>query len=411
MRNNDYICHMFKLLLLCDYTREPERRLLKGLSDFAKTKGGWTYFSVSPAVYNNPNRSQEVIDRIYSTGVDAVFGRWEGITPEIAAGLGIPVVLRTGRQDYPDFPMLSGNYREIGMMGARFFQKQHYRSCAYIGYKGLIWSEERKEGFLEVLMPTGVQVSVCDIEFADPDDFAIKEWLQSLPKPVGIMACNDVVAERIAETSTEIGIRIPEDLALLGVDNDDFLCNISFPSLSSIHLNFEKQGRELGQTLFQMCETGKIWPARIKVEPMEIIERNSTLKHNIQDKYIKRIVEFIDENYTTPFTLEDVLSDIPLSRRAVELRFKKEMAPETMLSYLTGLRIKHMCKLLETTHLPISEIAEMSGFDDVVNVGRTFKKYTGLTPMKYRNSFLSRADDNKNAGDEENGSDDFLESK
>lgn len=393
---------MFKVLLLCDYSREPERRLLKGLSDFAKTKGGWSYFTIPPTLYMNPKRKDEILERALNTGVDAVFGRWEGITREMAESLGIPVVLRTVNQDYPDFPMLSGKYLDIGKLGAEFFLKQHYTSYAFWGYRNLIWSAARRDGFMQPVQQKGLSVSVLESELGKIDEKEILQWLRSLPKPVGLMAANDVLAQKAAELCAEANIRVPQEVAILGVDNDEFICNISYPSLSSIHLDFEKQGRELGQAIWQMSKQGKTWPARIKVEPLKIIERNSTLRHNIKDPYVKRIVNYIDQYFDTPFTLEELTRDIPLSRRAIELRFKKEMAPETMLSYLTGLRIKRMCELLCETRLPITEVAERSGFDDVVNVSRTFKRYTGLTPLKYRNSMLARPSNDPHADNEEN---------
>ncbi len=399
---------MFKLLLLCDYTREPERRLLHGLSDFARTKGGWTFFTAPPAIYQGKSSDAEIIKRARMVRADAIFGRWEGVTADIIRSLGIPVIVRTVDKDIPALPMLSGEYSEIGRVGGRFFLKQHYNNCAFFGYTGLIWSSKRLRGFSEILHSGGVNVSTFTTSLHEPDDEALAEWLKSLPKPVGVMAGNDVLAMKIAEMSLELGIQIPEELALLGVDDDEFLCNIAFPSISSVRLDFEKQGWELGETIYKMSEEGRTWPARIKVEPRGITERNSTLRHNIQDPFIRRIVEQIDTSYDTPITLEEILRDIPLSRRAVEMRFKKEMEPETMLSYLTSLRVNKMRKLLETTQLPVSEIAERSGFDDVLNVGRVFKRYTGITPRDYRNSALAGAANYPDSSDEQNRSDNLL---
>ena len=212
----------------------------------------------------------------------------------------------------------------------------------------------------------------------------IKSWLKNLPKMTGIFAVNDVLATKVAELCMETGIDIPNELAVLGVDNDEFLCNIASPKISSIHLDFERQGYELGEAIWRMHREGELRPVRIKVHPMEIVERESTLRHNIKDTYIRRIVEQMDGAYTNPLNVEDFIRDIPLSRRAIEMRFKKEMEPDTLLSYLLRLRINHMCKLLENTELPVSIAAEKAGFDDVLNVGRTFKRYTGMSPVAWR---------------------------
>ena len=357
---------MFKLVLLCDYSREPERRLLRGLSDFANTLGGWGYFQISGNLYKDAARCKEVAQRAKDIGANAVFGRWDGIDHSLASSLGIPIVLRTVDNDYPDLPMLSGEYREIGRMAARFFLRQHYEHFAVFGYKGLIWSQDRLQGFREELGANG-NLYTMETELGTPDEGSIKTWLQSLPKMTGLFAVNDVLALKVAELCLEIGIDIPGEIALLGVDNDEFLCNIASPKISSIHLDFERQGYELGEAIWRMHREGAMQPVRIKVHPVEIRERESTLR------------------------------DIPLSRRAIEMRFKKEMAPDTLLSYLLRLRIQAMCKLLETTDLPVNIAAEKAGFDDTLNVGRTFKRYTGKSPVAWRKEKALAAAHNSHA--------------
>ena len=380
---------MFKLVLCCDYTREPERRLLRGLSDFAATEGGWSFFRIPPDVYKNAGRRMEVAERARTIGADAIFGRWDGVDRALSDPLGIPVVLRTVHTDYPDYPMLSGEYREIGRMAARFYVKQHYDHYAFFGYEGLIWSDERLEGFEQVLSDKNLTPFRFKTNINNPDEEAIKNWLRRLPKPVALFATNDVLASMAGQLCLETGIRIPDEVAILGADNDTFLCNITTPAISSIHLDFEKQGYELGEALSRMRKEGIMPPIRIKVHPTGIEERGSTLRHNIKDPYIRRIVDFIDTHFDTPISMEDIVRDIPLSRRSIEIRFKKEMAPETILTYLNGLRIKLMCKYLATTDLPVTLAAEKAGFTDVFNVGRSFKRYTGTSPEQYRKQAIA----------------------
>ena len=403
--NNLYICVMFKLLLLCDYTREPERRLLRGLSDFANNHGGWSFYQIPKSVYNDPARSSEIVEKAKLIGADAIFGRWNGVNKSITDSLSIPVVLRAGAIDYPNYPMLSGDYERIGEMAAEFFYKQHYLNYAFYGYTGLTWSNLRQHGFEEFLSKKNMTVHNLTTDISKPDEEELKQWLMGLPKPIALLCTNDVLAARVAEICQEKGIRIPEELSLLGIDNDEFLCNIAYPSISSIHLDFERQGYELGAAIFNMHNNRHISPIRIAVHPIGIIERNSTLRHNIQDPYIRQIVDNIDANYDTPVSLKDIVKDIPLSRRAIELRFKKEMAPETILSYLYRQRVRKMCHLLSTTDMPVSIAAEKSGFSDVFNVGRTFKHFTGVSPAQYRKNnktSLSRTPDNNHPGDKKN---------
>ena len=394
---------MFKLILLCDYAREPERRLLRGLSDYAAEMGGWTYFRIPGTIYKNPERRKEVAEKARAVKADAIFGRWDGVDRALSDPLGIPVVLRTVHTPYPDYPMLSGDYVEIGRMAASFFLRQHYENYAFLGYEGLIWSDERLDGFREILAGKDFSPAVIKTNLSNPDEEAVAAGLKRLPKPVALFAANDVLAEMAAELCQEAEIKVPEELAILGADNDEFLCNITCPGISSIHLDFEQQGYELGKALYRMRQEGTMPNIRIKVHPVEIIERGSTLRHRIDDPHIRRIVEFIEANYASPITMEDIVRDTPLSRRAIEIRFKKEMAPDTILSYLFRLRIQLMCNYLSKTDMPVSIAAEKAGFNDVLNVGRTFKRYTGMSPAQWRRKKKASAGatDDGNAGDKQ----------
>ena len=138
--------------------------------------------------------------------------------------------------------------------------------------------------------------------------------------------------------------------------------------------------------IHEMYQQKRSWLTQIKVTPIKIHERESTLKHNICNPHIKHIVEIMDHKFNTDLSLDEILSDIPLSRRSIEMLFKKEMAPYTLLSYLNKLRIDCMCKLLASSDMPVNIAATKSGFSDSFNINRTFKKYTGMTPSEYRAS-------------------------
>jgi LacI family transcriptional regulator len=347
----------------------------------------------------------EIVERARAIKADAIFGRWNGINKKMIDQLGIPIVLRTGSVDYPYLPMLTGDYTEIGRMAAEYFYKHHYYNYAFLGYSEFIWSEERLIGFKDFLEKKNMIVHSFTTELANSGrNSRMRQWLQNLPKPIALFAANDVLANAVAETCQEAGIDVPREIAILGADNDDFLCNIVCPTISSINLDFERQGRELGAAIYKMRQEGSITPVRIILHPIDVRERGSTVRYNIQDPYVRQILDYIDMNYTLPISIKDIIRDIPLSRRALEMRFKKEMDPETILSYLFGLRVKDMCHYLSSTDMPVSHAAERSGFTDVFNVGRTFKRFTGMSPAQYRKKCKQAASgtpDNSNPGDKE----------
>lgn len=393
---------MIKILLLTDYSQESERRFLNGFVKYTDTQGGCIFYPMSHLISETKDNSKEIIRLAKKFKVDAILGLWHNIDIEAAKSLGIPIFLRTYRKEYPDFPMLTGHYKDFGAYAADYFINQNFHNYAFIGRKGILWSMFRREGFgAQIASVRKKDIFVYEVEDFQAEAKSISTWLHGLPKPVALLACNDFMARQVTELCLLENIRIPEDISLLGVDNDEFMCNISSPTLSSIKLNFEKHGFELAKTLFKMIKEKHIWPARIAVEAIGVIERMSTKRRIISDPYIREIVEFITHNYRHDIDIRKLVSFIPLSRRAIELKFKKEMHPYTITSYLTKLRLDHFCHLLETTTIPIKEAAELSGFIESSNFSTIFRKHKGCTPTAYRKGSTTPHIDNQISHDYE----------
>lgn len=376
---------MLKILLLTDYSQESERRFLNGFVKYADTQGGCIFHPMSHLIDQTKDNSMEIIRMAKKFKVDAILGLWHNINVEEAKKLNIPIFLRTYTKVYEDFPMLTGHYKDFGAYAANFFINQNFSNYAFIGMKDILWSVSRFEGYSEQIAASKkVNTHRYDVENFKNEIDSISKWLRSLPKPAALLACNDFMARQVTEICQMESIRIPEDISLLGVDNDEFVCNISSPTISSIKLNFEKHGYELSSTLFKMVKEKKVWPARIAVEAIGVVERMSTKRKVISDPYIREIVDFITRNYTQEIDISKLTSFIPLSRRAIEMKFKKEMHPYTITSYIMKLRLDHFCNLLETTELPVRTAADKSGFIDSSNFSTIFRKYKGMTPSEYR---------------------------
>lgn len=379
---------MIKILLLTDYSQESERRFLNGFVKYTDTQGGCIFYPMSHLISKTRDNSMEIIRMARKFKVDAIIGLWHNINIEEAKKLGIPIFLRTYKKVYNEFPMLTGHYKEFGAYAANFFINQNFSNYAFIGMKDILWSISRYEGYSEQIQTTKkTETARYDVENFQNEIEAISKWLSSLPKPVAMLACNDFMARQVTEICQLQGIKIPEEISLLGVDNDEFMCNISSPTLSSIKLNFEKHGYDIAQTLFKMIQEKRTWPARIPVEAMGVVERMSTNRKIIADPYIREIVDFINRNYTQEIDVKKLTSFIPLSRRAIELKFKKEMYPHTITSYMLKLRLDHFSRLLENSDLPISTAADKAGFVDSSNFSTLFKKHKGMTPSEYRKKY------------------------
>jgi len=383
---------MIRVLLLSDLSREPERQLLKGLVQYANSHGGCALFPVSTSLLEDSEYVDEIISRARNLKINVIFGKWPGIDEEKVKKIGIPVFLRTHKKYYSNFSMLTGEHRNIGRLAADFFIDKKFNSFAFYGLKDLLWCEERLQGFEERIQQIpGAQISHLFAENTENDRNEVKQWLHSLKKPVGLVTGNDVMAYAISELCQEDNIGIPEEISLLGIDDDEFLCNISQPKLSSIHLDFGKQGEELAKAMIDMVDSKTVYPVRIPIRASKIVERDSTLNYNIKDVHIQKIVKYLEMNYSDTIDIDKLVGIVPLTRRSVEMRFKKEMAPYTILSFLTHIRVKQMCLLLRETDLPISLVAEKCGFFDTLNVGRTFRKIIGQSPRAYRASNQDKA--------------------
>lgn len=384
---------MIKILILSDYSRDPERRILKGLVQYANERGGWAFFQAPPELNSTPEGALEICKLATLHKADAIYGKWPGIIEEEALKLGIPVVLRTHNRFFKEFDCVSGEYGRIGVTAADFFISKGLKSFAFFGVKDIIWSAGRLAGFRERLDEhsgqSGVRLNFSALEIAgkEREREKIQRWLRLLPKPCGLFACNDLHAQFIAQTCHSAGIRVPEEISILGADNDDFLCNVTFPTLSSININYESVGFQIGRHLEKEISGRESGPFTLMLEPEGIIERDSTKKTLITDPYIRLVIERMTERFQEDIGIKEIIEGIPLSRRSIEMRFRAALAPATMLSFLTELRLQKFCELLKTTDLPISEAATASGFSNFENVFRSFNRRFSCSPLQYRRKF------------------------
>lgn len=208
-------------------------------------------------------------------------------------------------------------------------------------------------------------------------------WLQSLPKPVALFCCDDAHALFLAEICKICNLAIPDEIALLGVDNDELMCNISDPPISSIVLEVEKGGYAIGNLIHRQLTHEQEGAFNIVINPKRIVLRQSTERHNIRDPYVMKVVKYIDQHYHEELSIERLLAEIPLSRRNFEVKFKNELHT-TIYQYILNCRCDHMAELLQTTDLPLIDIVSRVGFKDYNNVSRIFKKYKGCSPIEYR---------------------------
>lgn len=377
---------MIKILLLIDYSSEFDRKLLRGLVRYSKENGPWLFYRLS-SYYGELFGKEGLLKWVQEWKADAIVGQWKGSDVDFLKELGIPVVLQNYRHRSITFSNLTGDYIGTGVMAARFFIKKRFKNFAFFGVKGLVWSDERRDGYKKEVERHGGKFFCIESESQDEiDRKTVSDWLESLPKPVALFCCDDAHALFISETCKINEVKIPDEISLLGVDNDELMCNISDPPISSIELDVEKGGYLIGKYILQQISKKLKENFNVVIKPVRIELRRSTEKFNISDPYIKQAVKYIDENFSSDIRTDSILSGIPLSRRNFELRFKKETGT-TIYQYILRCRCEHLANLLATTDRPVIEVAYEAGFSDYNNISRTFKKFMKCSPLEYRNKF------------------------
>jgi LacI family transcriptional regulator len=217
---------------------------------------------------------------------------------------------------------------------------------------------------------------------------SLSQWLISLPKPIALMACDDNQGQHITEACRHAKIRIPEEVAILGVDNDEMLCEFSDPPLSSVGQDTEKGGYDAAKLLHHMMDNGIFEFYDIVVRPTQVITRQSTDIYSTNDKNIAATLKYIHQNIDKKLQVDEIVKQVPLSRRTLEKRFL-EMTGLPIYKYIFSLRVEKLSQKLLETDLSVFEIALELGFTDSKNIARQFKQIKGCTPIEYRNQFLA----------------------
>ena len=381
---------MAKILLLTDFSSGYSRNLLKGIVRYSKEVGNWS-FQRMPLYYRMLYGENGVVEWAKKWQADAIIAQLTDVNIELLNDLNIPIIVQNYRDRNKAVSNLTGDYFNTGVMAAKFFLNRGYRNFAFYGFKGAIWSRERADGYSHEIEKQGYKLAVLENDNKDREEWSynhtvLGNWLQSLPKPVALFACDDHFALQISETCNVYNINVPDDIAILGVDNDDLLCNISDPPLSSIVLDVENGGYNAGKLLHQLITKEITEPFNIVVNPLIIERRKSTEKYAVSDKNIRTILNYIEKNYANHLSVEELVKQVPLSRRVLEKKFKEETG-ESLYQYIQNYRIDQFTRLLITTDYSLFEAALQSGFENYKNVSRIFRKYKALSPAEYRKRY------------------------
>ncbi len=374
---------------------------MDGITEYIRSKGDWQLIIW-------PDNSIKSLQFLKKRGCKGAFVSTQTATKaKELYQLGIPVVALSTVQDMYNLPYISANSKEVAYMAAEYLLGKEFQNFAFFGLTQAKWSRDRHEHFSEYLKKTDHKVEVYkEKEIPILNDFtpftrlwinstvgtgqeALIKWLRELPKPVAILASCDIFACHLINVAKEANINMPDEVAILGVNNDTAVCNICDPPLSSIALNFKKAGYNAA-TLLDSIISGKekMHGQYVEISPTHVETRGSTDVYAIGDPDIIQAMKYIRQHSNKPLQVNEIANSVCMSKRSLQMRFNKAIGrsihDEIVLAHFEIAKI-----LLIETSLPIDEIAIRSGFHYTSNMRRAFKKITGMLPQKYRQQHRS----------------------
>ncbi|MDP6524291.1 MAG: DNA-binding transcriptional regulator [Kiritimatiellia bacterium] len=361
---------------------------LRGILDYARSHGNWTLVTVP----ENFSGSLRDLRRWKGDGaIASVKTRQEA---EIVSRLRIPVVGVSGVLEEGSLPRVLTDNRKIGRMGAAHLLDCGFRRLAFVGRRGADDVANRRHGFRERAATLKASVST----FMTPSFTAtwkawntatarLEEFVNGLTPPVGIMACDDVRARMVLEACHAAGLRVPDDVAIIGVDNNEPVCEFCDPPLSSIERPDHEMGYEAAALLDRMMAGRKVAPVRdVLLQPKGIVKRRSTDVLAIENAHVRAAVEYIRDHANEVFGVERLTEVVPISRRWLETNFQNVMGC-TLHQHICRVRVEKAKELLVLhPKQKLQDIAAACGFASPKRFRIVFQRLTGLTPAAYRKS-------------------------
>ena len=371
-----------RVAVLLGTDRQYHRGVLQGISRYARLHGPWELESEPTyAGGQMPSRLLRSMDgamlMVNSKRQIQTLRRWK-----------LPVVNLSSRFPEEDLAHVSNDGKSIAALAIEHFIERGFHHFAFCDLTD--GSHFRRRRFEEQLATRRLTGHVFLVNYAERDDWVfgrdrlrLEKWLEKLPKPIGILAHNDIRGRHLVDACRRMGIAIPDDVAVLGVDNELPHCEMSNPPLSSIVTDAERIGYEAGSLLDQLMNGRDPTPKRLLIPPLGIVVRQSTDVTATADQHVARAVRYIREHVGEEIDVRDILRHVGISRTALDKRFLKALG-HTPHEEIRRIRLKRARELLAESDLKLEIIAERCGFRHGEYLGAVFRSEFGQTPGEYR---------------------------
>ena len=379
-----------RIALLMDMDLGCCRSLIRGIHAYSLEKHDW--------VLRNSPCDPEVIsflrdwrpDGVIATVFDRDIGR-------ALVRLRRPVVDTAYTIRGLKLPVVDVDHVAVGRLAAEHLLEHGYTQFGFVGSRSACYSEARATSYAERLAASGYSVSHCLVEYLY-EDFAtsswkkdepqIQQWVRQLPKPVGVFACNDIAGRGLVEICRQQRLRVPEDVAILGADDDELESRLTVPPLSSIAIPARRVGYEAAKTLDRMM-AGEPTKENLFLPPVRVIARQSTDTRATDDPIVAQALQYIRNHASQNIGVNAIAEAMGLGRRDLERRFRKSLNC-SVLDDIRSVRVQRVRELLAETSLSMAAIAVRSGFSSPERMTVVFGQVAGMSPTAYRRRISSQ---------------------
>jgi LacI family transcriptional regulator len=378
-----------QVVLLVETSTAYGRSLLSGIIRYVRMHDEWSVYleqrdlTARPPSWLSDWRGDGIISRV--------------TTPELTENVrktGVPVVDLTDRFERSGLPMVRTDDEQVGQLAAEHLIERGFKRFGFVGFRNEAWSERRLEGFRNHLRSCGYHCSVHQSAWLDQHTFTWDEereqlanWIRALGRPCGIMACNDICGHNVVAICNQERFAVPEETAVIGVDNDELLCRACDPALSSVIVNAEGIGYRAAELLTALMDGVPPRDVEQIIKPLGVSVRQSTDVVAIDDPSIASALQYIRQNACRGICVDDVLRNTPISRSSLERKVRKHLGrtPQEEIRYV---QVKKAKELLTTTDLSAEKIANLCGFEHSEYMYVVFKRHVGMTPGEFRTQSL-----------------------
>ena len=378
-----------RVAVFVDMLSEYGRDILGGVSDYIRTHRPWV-------VFGDPERVVAPVQRMSEWDGDGIIAHvGDPALLESIRASGLPVVnvssmlLVEGGEGGTPFASVLPDNAAVARLAAEHLLDRGFQAFGFCGFTGHPYSVLRGRAFERRLEEAG---HACSFYESRPPQEAgqwdrlqaeLAEWVASLPKPTAIMGCNDARTRHVAQVCHAASIRVPEDVALIGADNDELVCEMSNPPLSSVDLSAQRVGYEAAALLERLMAGETPPPTPLIVPPAGVVVRRSSDILAIADPDVADALRFIHERFAKQIGVDDVVAVTSVSRRVLERRFAEHLQ-STIHKRIAAARLARAKALLIHTDLPAADVADRCGFGYVQQFNTLFKREQGMTPTRYR---------------------------